>query len=381
MNTKGITLLIVFCLTHIYLIKAQAQDSLYKRPAQITFVHPLGTNGFKSKETVNNFSLNLLMGSSAGVQGMEMGGLFNKTYGATSGFQVAGLGNHNSGHMHGVQLSGIGNITTSFHGFQSGGLFNINKAASDDTGHQQQGLQLAGIINISDNSMKGVQVAGLINQQADSLKGVQLAGVLNNTEHSVSGLQIAGIVNKTKSLSGVQFGLINIADTLKNGIQVGLINIAKNGYKTVELEYNETFQLSLNYKMGAPHFYSIISIAYAEHDDMRFWAPGFGVGTFRPVTESIGINIDAIHYQVNEDEWWTEEVNMLEKLKVTGSFKFLQRLSVYAGVALNVQITEIKGAEEGTIGSRLNTPDSWYDETHDNTRVTIYPGFSAGIRF
>lgn len=381
MNTKGIVLIIIFCLIHINFIKAQEQDSVYKykRPAQITFVHPIGTNGLKAKETINNFSINMLMGSSAGVAGMEMGGLLNATYGNTSGVQVAGLGNYNAGNIHGVQLSGIYNITSSFRGVQTAGLFNINKVASDD-GNIQRGLQMAGIINVGKNTMEGLQVAGLINLQADSLKGVQFSGLFNNAE-AVSGVQVAGIINKAKVLSGVQFGLINIVDTLKNGVQVGLINIAKNGYRSVELEYNESFQLSINYKMGVSHFYSILSLAYTEHDDKRFWAPGFGLGTFRPITKNIGINIDAIHYQVNEDEWWTEEVNMLEKLKVTGSYQLGQRLSIYAGAALNVQITKIKDAEEGTIASMLKTPDSFYDETHDNTRVTIYPGFSAGIRF
>lgn len=47
---------------------------------------------------------------------------------------------------------------------------------------------------------------------------------MNYTEGSVKGLQ-AGFVNYTGKLTGLQFGLLNIAKTAENGVQIGIINI------------------------------------------------------------------------------------------------------------------------------------------------------------
>lgn len=371
---------LMFCLGNIHSLAAQ--DSKKIRPAQITFFYPLGTHGAASDSIMNYFSLNLLWGSTGGVKGMELGGLINQSNGRVSGFQAAGLGNISSAKLAGAQLGGLINVTAPpFRGLQAAGVVNIagKDAVTGSAREHSAGVQLSGVANINATPLKGSQFAGLVNLQSDSLAGVQLAGVLNSSPY-VQGVQISGILNRTDVLSGVQFGVINIADTIQKGVQVGLINIVKNGYKTMEVEFNESFYANLNYKMGTRHLYSIFSLAFKEKGGKKFWAPGFGFGRYWELGGRAGLNLDALHYLVNEDEWWTNELNILNKVKVNGSWRMAKNVTVYGGFSLNVLVSRIKNTEGETTGSLLHTPHSFYDELHNNTRVIIYPGINAGIR-
>lgn len=362
--------------------KAQDEDQRIA-PAQITFVTPLGTNGAASANTINHFSLNLLWGASAGVLGFEAGGLLNQTFGGVHGMQVGGLGNITSGTLTGMQVGGLLNTSSSrLLGAQVAGLLNISSAKTGGNEENfSSGAQLSGLININQNRMKGVQSAGLLNQQSASFEGLQVAGLMNNSEEHFKGVQIAGLLNKVKILSGVQIGIINIADTIEKGIPIGILNIVKDGYSAFEVETSESFYGSINYKLGVQRFYSIFSVAYKEQDGMPFWAPGFGFGTFIPISQKAGINIDAISYHVNEDEWWTNYQNQLNKLKINGSWHFGRRMAVYGGVSVNVFVTEVKSDEGNLRGSAFKTPNSFFNEVHKDTRVIIYPGINAGIRF
>lgn len=382
-SIKFFTLSILLSLTSLSSLKAQS-DSIIIRPIQISFVTPIGTNGKLSDQTVNNFSYNVLFGSSAGVSGLELGGLVNKTNGSIIGAQFAGLGNLGKGNLKGAQISGLINTVAYFRGLQAAGIINISAdtvATTDGSSvAPTNGGQISGVININRSSIEGLQAAGVVNLNADSLKGAQIAGLINKSNH-VQGVQISGLLNKTKTLSGVQFGIINIADTIQKGVQVGLINIVKNGYKAIELESNESFYGNINFKMGSQRLYTIFSVAYKEQNGANIWAPGFGLGTYISLSQKAGLNIDAINYQVNEDEWWTSELNQLNKLKINGSYQFMNHLTLYGGVSLNVMVTKIKTSEENPGGRLFETPNSFYDETHGSTRVIIYPGINVGIRF
>lgn len=347
------------------ILKAQDDNSSPTSPAQVTFLYPLGTEGKSSLLSSYHFSLNMLWGITGGISGAEIGGLLNQTKGAVTGAQFGGLGNLVSDKVSGVQFSGIINTSAKLQGAQFGGLANMANSG----------------IDAEDEVSTGVQVAGILNLEANSMKGAQL-GLINITKNNIKGAQIGGLFNKAATVSGVQIGLINMADTVEKGVQIGLLNLVKHGmYTAIEVEANESFYANATYKLGTRRFYSIVTVGFKTQNKTEFWAPGFGFGTYFPVGNITGINIDALTYHVNEGEWWTSKENSLHKLKINCSFQVAPKLALFAGFSMNLQVSSIKDAEGRPSGSLLKTPGAFYDKVNTDTYLKLYPGFNAGIRF
>jgi hypothetical protein len=146
-------------------------------PYQISLMPGLSSHGMYSSQVIDHISLNLWGGYTAGVQGVELAGLFN-------------LNRTNVGFL------------------QAAGVFNI-------VGGNTYGLQLAGVYNQVFNNASGLQAAGIVNRGAYLYCRVQLAGVGNATDHT-GGIQIAGVFNNAHTLNGVQFsGLMNFTGSAK----------------------------------------------------------------------------------------------------------------------------------------------------------------------
>jgi hypothetical protein len=80
-----------------------------------------------------------------------------------------------------------------------------------------------GIVNIAEGALKGLQLGGF--NEAKTARAWQL-GLLNSAEES-RGIQV-GAINHATEMNGLQLGLLyNSADTLK-GLQVGLFNFVWN---------------------------------------------------------------------------------------------------------------------------------------------------------
>jgi ABC-type arginine transport system ATPase subunit len=92
------------------------------------------------------------------------------------------------------------------------------------------------------------------------------------------------------------------------------------------------------------------------------------------------LNVDLTATHINENEAWTEELNLLNRLKLNAWFD-LGPLQVYGGPSINVHVSNLRDAE-GNPGSALVDPEfTCLDETSGRTRTLIYPGFNFGIRF
>lgn len=384
MNTRQklkitfITIIFISFFNYSYL-KAQRNEN--HRPFQLSFITPISTNWLSSYNTVNNFSLNMLWGTSAGVNGAEFGGLLNQTNGEVFGAQFGGLGNIVTGDLLGAQFGGLLNIGGHFKGIQAGGLLNISHSNSEMESSYSNGAQFAGLVNIQRSNMNGIQAAGLVNVLSGSIKGVQVAGLVNVADSSVQGVQIAGILNKAKNVSGVQIALINIADTISNGTVIGLLNLVKDGYSVLELETNESFYANIRYKIGTKDFYTIFSAAFEQQNGKPYWAPGFGFGTNRSISHRFGVNIDATAHQVNEDEWWTDRLNLINRLQLNVAFLLSNHFSIYGGPSINVKVSTIRDDEGNLIDSDFDVPKSFYERTGKRTSTIIYPGFNIGLRF
>jgi hypothetical protein len=323
------------------------------QPFQFTFLPPLSTNGWQNSRTVNNVSVNLLAGYSAGVDGIELGSLVNV-------------------------------VRDSVHGFQAAGLVNA-------TGGNVNGIQMAGLINAVAGSATGWQAAGLINAVMKPSTLTQSAGLLNIAPTEIHGVQMAGLLNVGGKVYGVQLaGLINIADSV-DGISLAPINLVRHGYHRVEVTANETFPLNASLKLGgSAKFYTYFTGAVQPFTGKMRWGVGYGVGAELAARQRFSVTIDAQTMQVNEDNrsWrtWSDAMNMHNQLRILAGWAptASRRFRIVFGPTINVLVTERIDPLTGTINSALGTGqlgESSDISSNGRTRVRGWVGFTGGLRF
>jgi hypothetical protein len=374
-NIIRVIILIIGLLVGIVAAFASQPDSLKPiRPVQLTFIYPIGTNGFQSQDFINHFSINTLGGISGGTQGFEAGGLFNADFGNVTGAQFAGLGNLVLGSYKGAQFSGLVNLNT---GGTRGAFF---AGLTNTLLKNSHGAQFAGITNIVTAQTNGAQVAGISNLATGTSYGLQLAGIANLSIKNHQGAQIAGILNYTKRLNGFQLGMINVADTLEKGTPLGFISFVHHGYHRVELEGNELFFANFSFKTGVPHLYNVFSVGYRPKGDKQNWGVTYGLGTYFPLNNKLSMNFDLTATHINEGESWTDVLNMVNRLKWNVGFRIHEYLELYGGISFNVALSRLKDEEGRIIGSTLIPSYVFYDDTIRTTNVKMYPGFNLGIR-
>jgi len=224
------------------------QDFFASRPYQVSLTPGLSSHGSLSSQVINKLSLNLAGGYTAGVDGLEIGGLFN-----------------------------------------------INKR---DTRY----LQFAGIFNLVGGTVTGLQLAGVSNQTLDTLKGLQVSGFVNKADSEVSGLQIASLNNKALVLKGVQIGLVNVVDT-SEGVSIGLINIIRNGFYRLTLSANSLANTNLSLKTGTHGFYSTLLLGANITGNDKMYSFGMGVGHDFMVTEHAYLSAEAAYQFAFTGHW------------------------------------------------------------------------------
>ena len=233
-----------------------------QRPVQLSLVPGLSTNGPLNSQVTNKFSINLVGGYSAGLAGIELGGVFNIDKKSVAGLQAAGVVNIVGGPVHGVQL--------------------------------------AGVYNKDLDSASGLQAAGVANT-ARQIKGIQLAGVRNQAG-KVEGFQAAGVLNQTHYLKGVQLGVINIADT-SEGLSIGLINIVHHGIHEVSFYADEWSPLNVAFRSGTPKLYSILFAGMNPDHDRRSYYYGYGLGHQFPVSRHLTLRPELSVLQLSPASW------------------------------------------------------------------------------
>jgi len=392
-NMKSLQILLTAILLCTFGLGVSAQEEkqeIKTRPFQITFVTPLGTNGLDAWNITNKFSINLYAGYNGGLDGVELSGfgsmLKNNMKGAQiSGFgniimgtgkgvQVSGYFNFSKGYFSGVQVSGFSNIiTTNAKAWQLSGFANV-------TTKKLEGGQIASFANFSKGNTVG-QICGFTNVNSGDLTGLQIAGFANINTGLVQGAQIGGFANITQNLRGVQIGFFNYVDSLEKGIPIGFLTIVKNGYRALEISGNETMYGNFSFKTGTKQFYNIFSVGGSYKDDKILWGLGYGIGTMLPIKENWNLGIELLSYQINEDKWHTEALNLHNKLQLTASRKVTKNVDVFGGLSWNVNVSETEDHDGNPFKSSI-TPYSVFDKTYGNgNNVTMHPGFTVGVRF
>ncbi|VXC97000.1 peptidase associated/transthyretin-like domain-containing protein [Sphingobacterium multivorum] len=347
-------------------------------PYQISMTPGLSTHGFIRSQIVNKFSINIIGGSTAGVKGMELGGVFNMNQYDMQGMQMAGVFNAVGGNVRGVQLAGVGNrVFGGMTGLQMAGVFNgVGGNASgvqiagvgNHVVGQVKGLQIAGVFNKAD-TVRGVQIAGVVNLTKDASGTTQLASILNHSESTV-GNQIAGLANKAKKVKGIQLaGIVNIADS--SDYPIGLLNFIKNGEKSLSVAINEDSYLGLQFRSGGRVLYSLLSINVAlegNRPDKYAFEAGLGAVVLNGAKFSLRTEITARNLL-------TEKFKMLDNhqssLRVIPAFKLSERMSIFVAPSLNYA-----ERDENSIYGGSTVWKAW---RRDRTRNTFYGGGMAGL--
>jgi hypothetical protein len=303
------------------------------RPFQVSLVPGLGSHGKMSGQVVNNFSLNVFGGYTAGTNGTEIGGLFNIDKKEVKYFQAAGIFNVVGGRVKGVQIGGINNtVLDSVEGFQVAGINNHVKG-------KFSGFQLSGIYNHVNDSVSGIQLAGIGNFAKKRVEGMQLSGVMNFSNRETDGVQIAGVFNYSKRLKGLQIGLINVADT-SEGYSIGLINIIVKGYHKLSFSTNEVMNVNAAFKTGNSKLYSILLGGVNAGSTDRVYSFGFGMGTEINLNKkhSLSLNPELSSQYLYLGSW--DYTNILNKLHLNLNVKLGKYVSLFAGPSYAVYISD-----------------------------------------
>jgi len=416
-------------------VQAENIDIVETRIGQISIWPNVGTNLKMSGQVENRFSLNILAGYSAGVKGVEIGGLVNidrinvsglqvaglgnVVGGTTTGAQIAGIFNNNRQNVKGLQLAGISNvILDTIKGAQVAGISNVLRGTmhgwqlagiSNYTSESVDGVQIAGISNIAKKDVDVLQVAGIINIGAN-VNGFQVAGIINTSRGNVGGWQIAGITNYSKTvrlsqLSGIgnisaervkgaqiaglfnyskyvdggQFSLINIADSV-GGIPVGFISIVRKGYHKIELSAEEVLYANFTYKIGVRRFYNIFTAGIQPGSDGPIWGFGYGfgsqIGTRRAV---VSLDLKGTQIMENVEQ---QAFNVSFRFSPIVGIKIVKRLSFFIGPALNLHVSDLRDPDTGEFLTDIAPEKTliWEDVPSENTFFQLWGGGTIGLR-
>ncbi len=374
--------------TERYYVEAPERD-YSQTTAQVSIVPAFGTNMDEAENRTNNFSLNVLGGENGGVDGVEIGGFFNKVKNDVNGVQIAGLFNAVGGDVgpskiidgehrktFGIQIAGLVNTADNVRAVQIAGLTNLN-------GGDFQGVQIAGLGSWNGADGYGAQVSGLFNiNRGDT--NVQVAGI-TNISRDVEGTQVSGLFNRARNVDGVQFALINVCDTI-SGASIGLLNFVRRGYNQIEIGGSETLYGQFAFRFGSRRFYNIFQFG-SQFGGTNIYSLGYGIGTtlrnFK--NEKWQWNFEGVLSQISENDRWFKELNVIGELRLTAEFKISNRASFYLGPTFNVMISDLFVVEEGETIYGSTIPQY---TIHDNNNSDLEPrdlkawiGFRAGLRF
>jgi hypothetical protein len=371
------------------------------KPIQFSLTPGLGTHGHMGAQVINKFSLNLVGGYTAGVDGLEMAGVFNIDKKDVQYVQAAGVFNVAGGVVRGVQLAGIhNNDLDSVYGVQAAGVSNVVRRGFS-------GIQLSGLFNHVDEGMKGVQAGGIYNRDMDSLRGVQLAGMFNHVEKDMHGIQAAGLINRvkgqtggmqlagisniaaeemkgvqvssifnyTKRLSGLQIGLVNMADT-SSGYMIGLVNIVRKGIHQLTVSSNEILPINLSYKMGNKKMYSIFLMGYSPGTNEKAYAYGFGIGNESRLSKVFSLTTELFTEQFYVGDW--ENTAAVYRIQPALQLRVSKKVSIFAGPAFSVYFPEAK--MKTTAGYKSMFPQAGY-HTFPVGGGYGWIGWNVGINF
>jgi hypothetical protein len=360
-------------------------DTLLNR-FSVSLLPPISTNKLLAYHTKNSISINIIGGHSKGLDGLEIGGVYNYVDGNVYGVQTAGVMNLVSdnvigtqvggvfngvrGHVKGVQIAGVANLNDkSTTGIQVAGVFQSTSAL--------RGLQISGLYN-SAKTVKGGQISGLINVVDSASTYLQVAGIFNKAAN-IEGLQISGLVNSCDTLVGIQIGIFNRSNHIKKGLSIGLVNYVKNGYNKLEVAYNELGTVSLGYRSGwAPLHFHYFGGMNLKDKEFRFAQLGIGLASSIPLSKKIHFQADAnvrnTHDVDNITDW---HFNMYNQLFLGLSWQPAKKFGLRSGLTFNHLWYDPASTLHSFVASMPKNPI--YTEMNSSHHHKIWIGWQVGV--
>ncbi|MEL7120259.1 MAG: hypothetical protein AAFO07_12485 [Bacteroidota bacterium] len=355
------------------------------RDYQISLFTGVSTSGPGARYYTNEMSLNLLWGNNGGLDGVEVGGLFNVIQKNVIGIQAAGFGNFVKGDLNGVQASlGINTVNGNADGVQVAGLLN-------SVGKTFKGVQASGLINTAKGTRNTIQVALFLNNTKGDARS-QVSGVFNFAKNDVSSNQIAGLLNVAKKVDGFQIGLINVADSVGTA-SIGLLSFIKNGHNRVEFSVNDIFYGNFQLRLGVKQFYNILLLSGRLNNEvdpnapqteelLLSWGLGYGLGSAVTLGTRTDLNFEVMATHINEKQFWTNKMNLWTQFRTTFDIRIGKKTSLFLGPSLNALFSKRTDNEGSVVGSSL-VGNTFLNELSSNGKVNtqMWIGFSGGIRF
>jgi len=366
------------------------EGAIVFQPFGLSIVPELPLRGLRGATVDHSVSLNMVLGYSANIRGLDLSlvgsivsenvagmqaSLLGNFVGSdVTGFQTAGLFNYVGGDVRYVQTSGGANyVRGASYGLQAATLFNFtagnvgglqassvaNIGGGSVKGVQAAGVanlayggfigsQLGGVANVSLEQAIGLQASSVINVHGGTLMGSQLAAVANYGRH-VKGVQMS-LINVAKNVDGVQTGLVNIGGTVRGtqigliniseklyGIPVGLINFEKEGQQHLDVWRTNEKTTHVAFRLGSRYLYTIITGAYrpGETKDAPVWSYGVGMGGRIPLS-AFFINMDVLCQSVQEgfDSWYIlDNLDLLPEFRLYAGLETKKGFGVFAGLS------------------------------------------------
>ena len=271
-----------------------------------------------------------LVSSRQRVQSLNLAHFF--THGTAQVSLLPFLGNH--GWMSGqvsnqYSLNLIGGYSAGVHGVEAGGVFNIDK-------RDVHGFQAAGVLNLVGGNVRGVQMAGVVNIANKNVTGVQAAIYKNVCKDTVRGLQISILSNNAHILKGVQIGFFNVADS-STGYSIGLISIVRHGgIHRVAVETREVTGISLEYVEGNKNLNSILLVGYNPWSPQKVFSYGYGIGKDIAFNRSWGVYTKITHEELYDQHF--KQLGSINRLQPALRFDVMKKLTVFAGPTLALYV-------------------------------------------
>lgn len=339
---------------------------LANTPFQASLTPGLSSHGMMSGRVVNKVSLNIIGGYTAGVDGVEIGGVFNLSKGNVKTLQLAGAFNVVGGNVDGVQIAGlINSVQGSSKGVQIAGLTSLIKG-------NVGGFQISGLGNVASQHLNGMQIAGLANITSRSSRGMQIAAAANITSRTLRGMQISGFLNYAKNNQGFQLGLINLADS-SSGVSLGLINIVKHGYHKVSFFTNELVNANVSLKTGNANLYTIFLAGKNYSDTAKILTGGLGLGHDFILNRTFSVAAELTTQGLYLGSW--DETKMLTKFQTNLHLRIFNGLTIFGGPSYNLYSSS-KLIENSTAGYKQQIVPNKYQDINGNKG---WLGWSAGI--
>ncbi len=343
-------------------------------PFQMSLVPGVSSKGMFNSQTISNFSLNLIGGYTAGIEGLEVAGIFNINKRDVKSVQVAGIFNLVGGSSQGLQVGGIYNsVYRNVNGLQVGGIYNHVQA-------DVQGLQIGGIVNRVDNNAD-VQIAGIVNHAKNS-KHFQLAGIANNTSQSaafqLAGIsniagdtvkhQLSGIINRAQKVNGFQISLINIAQ--ENDYAIGLLNFIRNGEMNLSVSIDESSFSHLTLRSGGRKMYGILGVAYNLQTIDTPIGLEAGLGLHLLMNRKFTLDTEFVSLTASD---FKEVSNQTQSFRIFPGYRVGSHLRVFAGPSLNFAVSDL-GQENFTGGW------TFYERATSTGNYRSFAGVTGGLQ-